>query len=159
MSVYRATRNIEASIIDFITNNVEDDWGNSFTIMRGFSEVYETKPPIIAVRLEDTEHNRIEIGSNNTSRTATVFIDIFATGEGQRLDLKDYLVDILKDRLPYFKYEVSGNIVVSKEANGNLIVQSIADTPINFDADKENLDEQDRHRHLLTLQIESQEVE
>ena len=155
---YRQSRNIESSIIDFLTTQcLADGW--NLSIEKTFARVYTMDLPSICIRVGDTVHDKIEIGSDTTKRTATVLIDLFCTSDGQRLDLKDYLVSILKSSLVYYEYVISGGVVDSKTANGRIRVLSITDAPVSFDIDRSDLDKHDRFRHLLSLQINLSTVE
>lgn len=155
---YRQSRNIEASIIEYLTTQLAtDSW--VVTVEKTFSKIYKINLPSICVRVGDTLHDRIEIGSTSTKRTATVLIDLFCQDDGQRLDLKDYLQSILKSGLVYYEYIIVNRVVDSKTANGRISVLEIIDTPINSDVDRDDLDIHDRFRHLLSLQINLSTVE
>ena len=156
---YRISRNIEASFIDYITDKLLADKWSGINVEKTFAKVYEANPPIICVRLSDTTHEKAEIGSDATYRIPLIFIDIFGTEDGNRLDLKDWAVENLKSRIPYYEYNISNKVVQSKVRNGSIRVLEIKDTPINFDTNKNDLSVQDRYRHLLTLTIDLGHVE
>ena len=156
---YRISRNIEASFIDYITDQLVTDKWSGINVERTFAKVYEANPPIVCVRLSDTVHEKVEIGSNATYRIPLIFIDIFGSDDGNRLDLKDWLVSILKDGFDYYEYNISNKVVQSKVRNGSIRVLEIKDTLINFDTNKNDLSVQDRYRHLLTLTIDLGRVE
>ena len=100
-----------------------------------------------------------EIGSDSTFRNPTVLIDIFATSDGNRLDLKDFLVDVLKTGMPYYEYTITNGQISNKTQNGRIQVISIEDTIVNLNVDKNSLDVHDRFRHLITLTISLGKVE
>ena len=156
---YRISRNIEASFIDYITDQLITDKWSGINVEKTFAKVYEANPPIVCVRLSDTVHEKVEIGSNATYRIPLVFIDIFATDDGNRLDLKDWAVENLKSRIPYYEYNISNGVVQSKIRNGSIRVLEIKDTLINFDTNKNDLDIRDRYRHLLQLTIDLGRIE
>lgn len=156
--MYRQSRNIEASIIDFLTTElVTDNW--TVNVEKTFAKIYDIECPSICVRVGDTIHDRVEIGTTSTIRTVNVLLDIFATSDGQRLDLKDYLIDELKGGLVYYEYVVSNGTVQSKTANGRIRVLELDDTPIDFDVNKSDLDIHDRYRHLISLSVSLGQVE
>ncbi len=165
MSVYRISRNIESSIIEFIQSELSSAGWTNITVEKTFSRIYgipvETfqKQAAICVRLEDTQHQQAEIGETSTNRFPLVLIDIFATSDGQRLDLKDFLVQIFKKGLPYFEYQTSGNTITSRIQNGRIRVTKIDDVPVSFGVDKSSLEVHDRYRHLLTLETSLGRVE
>jgi len=166
MPVYRASRNIEASFIDFLTTNFALDW-TDVTVEKSFARVYKIEmakgEAVVCVRLGTTEHEFIEVGSDSTWRFPNVLVDIFATSDGQRLDLKDYIVSKIKGGLPYYEYVTTNGAVDwssgATEQSGRIRVLSIDDTPINFDNDKNILNKYDRYRHLLTVQTNIGQVE
>ena len=152
---YRTSRNLEASIIDFVNEKLDETgsgWSN-IRVEKTFSRVYDGALPSICVRVGTTEHTRAEIGGTSTYRTANILIDMFCTGDGQRLDLKDWLIANIKAGISYYNYTIVGGSVDSKVADGIINVLTIEDTPIDFDIDKEKLDVSDRYRHLISLSV------
>lgn len=160
---YRITRNLEASIIDFINSYLTGsapDW-TDVDVINTFSQIKKEKltPPIICLRCGVADHAKIQIGDDSTLRTSQILIDIFASDDGQRLDLKDWLITILKHGCPYYEYVIVNGSVQSKTENGRIRVLTIADTPLEFDTDKNRLSPIDRYRHLLTLEVSTGKVE
>ena len=100
---YRISRNIEASLIDYLNDALEAG-GWSVNVEKTFARVYSISLPSICVRVSDTIHEFVEIGDTATVRSPLVFIDIFATSDGQRLDLKDFLIEKLKDTITSVSY-------------------------------------------------------
>lgn len=158
MGAYRISRNIEGSIIQYIADEISGEWSD-IHVEKTFSRIYDLELPGICIRCGVTEHEKVEIGADSTVRSPQVLIDIFATSDGQRLDIKDFLIDILKSGFPYYEYTISNGTIQSKTENGRIRVLDITDTPINFDSDKEGLDPHDRYRHLLTLTVSLGRVE
>lgn len=155
---YRISRNLEASIIDYLEDNFDNDW-TGVSVVKTFSNAEKRDLPVICVRCGVTTHEKIEIGDNNTLRSPQILIDIFAEDDGQRLDLKDYIITKMKNGCPYYEYVISNGQVQSKTQNGRIRVIDIDDTPINFDEDKDSLSPLDRYRHLLTLETSTGQVE
>lgn len=164
-STYRISRNLEASFIDYIEAQLVTDGWNNVEVEKTFSRIYrdtsssETKKSYICVRLSDTIHDKAEIGNTSTIRTPLVLIDIFGTGDGNRLDLKDWLISILKSGISYYDYVISNGTIQSKTANGRIRVLNIGDTPVDFNIDKNELDVKDRYRHLLSIEISLGRIE
>ncbi len=158
MSLYRISRNIEASLIDYLKPLFNIDW-NSDRLEKTFTRIYNIELPSICVRVGTSSHPKAQIGDDSTIRTIQVLIDIFAKSDGQRLDIKDWLITKLKTGCPYYEYTINNGTVESKTQNGRIRVLDISDTPINFDTDKNDLDVHDRFRHLLTLTISLGRVE
>lgn len=152
---YRISRNIEASLVDYINDSLDSTgsgWSN-VNVEKTFARAYDITLPTICVRVGTTNHERAEIGTTSTVRTPVVLVDVFASSDGQRLDLKDWLIGIFRDGLPYYEYVISGGTVQSKTQNGRIRVLNIDDNPIDFDVPKNDLDVHDRYRHNLVLSV------
>ena len=155
---YRTSRNIEASIIDYIKEELASAGWPNIAIEKTFARV-KANITTIVVRVGNTDHSRAEVGGTSTFREPLVLIDIFATDDGLRLDLKDFLISVLKGGIPFYTYVINNGAVQNKTANGRLNVINIGDTIVNLGVDKDNLDKIDRYRHLLTLTINSSKLE
>lgn len=159
MPAYRTSRNIEASIIDTIKDELTLGGWNNINVEKTFARVEPAKIPAIVVRVGNTTHIRAEVGGTSTYRQPLVLIDIFGTDDGIRLDLKDFLIEKLKSGIPYYNYVISNGQVQTKTLDGRINVVNISDTEVNLGIDKDDLDVIDRFRHLLTLTIETGRVE
>jgi len=155
---YRATRNIEASFIEAIQTLMNADW-SGVSVEKSFSRVYNIALPVICVRVGSTVHNKVEVGSDATMREPQVFIDIFGSDEGNKLDLKDYLVEKLKSGIVYNTYVIHNGTVQTRTASGRIRVLKIDDVPVSFDTEKDKLDVHDRYRTLITLTVSLGKVE
>ena len=156
---YRPTRNQEASIIDYLKTNFNEDW-SGISVEKSFSQVYEATLPVICVRLGNVTHNAVEIGTNSIYRSSQLLIDIFAENDGQKLDLVDYIVSKLKSGCPYYEYVIEHGVVKTKTQNGNITFKKPFEvTHINFSEDRNTLDEHDKFRALITIEIELGKVE
>jgi hypothetical protein len=165
MAIYRTTRNIEASIIDFIKDTITEsayNWTN-VNIEKSFSKIYTLSLPSICVKAERTDRDPAEIGNNKKIRSVQIIIDIFATDDGMRLDLKDCLAEILQDGCVFYEYTTHKvgreTVVNTKTANGRIRITNIDDNSVDFDVDRDKLDIHDRFRHRLTLTIELGRIE
>lgn len=158
MGTYRQSRDIEASLIDFLTTELESAW-SSIQVEKTFARIYDIELPSVCIRVGDTAHVKAEIGAESTIRTVQVFIDIFASSDGQRLDLKDFIVEKIRGGCIYYDYIISGGTVQSKTANGRIRVMDIDDSGVNFDQDRDRLDVHDRYRTLVTLSISIGRIE
>ena len=155
---YRQSRNIEASLVDYLTTELEESW-TGISVEKTFTRIYSITLPSVCIRVGDTVHVKAEIGAESTIRTAQVFIDIFASDDGMRLDIKDFIVEKIKGGCIYYDYVISGGSVQSKTANGRIRVIDIDDSGVNFDIDKDKLDVHDRYRSLITLSISLGRIE
>jgi len=158
MGLYRISRNIEASFIDFLKPLLQADWGFD-RVEKTFAQIYDITVPSVCIRVGDSIHSKAEIGDDATIRDVHVLIDIFATSDGQRLDLKDYIIEKIKNGLNYYEYEKETGQIKTRTQNGRIRVLTIDETLINFGTDKETLDVHDRFRHLIDLTISLGRVE
>ena len=158
MGLYRISRNIEASFIDFLKPLLQANWGFNRT-EKTFARIYSIELPSVCIRVGDTIHSKAQIGDDSTIRNVHVLIDIFATNDGLRLDLKDYIIGIIKSGLDYYEYEIENGQIKNRTKNGRIRVLIIDETPINFGTDKNDLDQHDRYRHLLDLTINLGKIE
>jgi len=155
---YRTSRNIEASIIDFLKENFDDDW-TGISVEKSFARIYDITLPSICIRTNVTSHDKAEIGENSTKRTVQVLIDIFGSDDGNKLDLTDYIVEKIKGGCPYYIYTISHGIIQSKTASGRIRVTSIEVTPVDDNTEKSKQDVHDRFRNLITLSISLGKIE
>ena len=159
MGVYRISRNLEASLIDYIKEELISASWNNVSTEKSFAKIYDISLPSICVRLSDTTHDHAEVGTDATIRTPLIILDIFAKDDGGRLDIKDFLVSILKSGCPYYEYTITNGAIQSKVQNGNIRVINITDTVVNLGIDKADLDVHDRYRHNLALSVSLGRVE
>jgi len=148
---YRASRNIEASILDFLTTNLNADW-TGISVEKTFANVSGDNLPVVLVRTSDVEHERHELGSSLTKRHPLILIDIYAKTDGQKLDLTDYLVSKLKSGLSYYTYTIVSGVVDTKVLAGRITVTlPISVTQVDLDVPKSDLSTVDSHHSLLSL--------
>ena len=158
MGLYRISRNIEASSIDYLKSNLQTDW-NIDRVEKTFSRIYKIELPSVCIRVGETIHSKAQIGDDSTVRDVHVLIDIFATSDGQRLDMKDYIIKKVKNGFDYYDYEIENGQVKNKTKNGRIRVLTINETLVNFGIDKNDLDVHDRFRHLIDLTISLGRIE
>ncbi len=150
MGTYRATRNIEASIIDYLTTNLNADW-TGISVENTFAEVSGDNLPVVLVRTSDIDHESHELGSSSTKRFPLMLIDVYAEDDGLKLDLLDYLVEKLKAGLLYYTYVIT-NGVASKTLAGRIRVElPIRVTHVDLNVDKSDLSVVDRFHSLISL--------
>lgn len=143
-------RNCELSLVDYIQEQVAQDWSN-VTVVKAFLKAYEKPLPVICVRMIDVASERYEVGDNELNQSFTFSIDIFATSDGLRLDLADYILNLIKEGCPYYVYSKnSGNKeILDRDADGRLtFISIVTDAPIEA---YEDGSEHDRYRHRITF--------
>jgi hypothetical protein len=149
--MYRISRNIEASLIDFITSQlIADGWTNIYT-EKTAAEIYGGHFPAILVNVQEIRPEKLEIGSKTNLKYFTVYIRIFAQNDGQRLDLSDWLLDNFEDDTNYYAYTITSGIVSAKVLTGRIVITRILENRKEL-TNTENLESTDRYRHLLSFE-------
>ena len=154
---YRESRNLEKSLLDFITNELlvaTPPW-KDFVVEKAFSKITDSSVPAILVQMIPTEHIPKECGSTATRKFYTVFIRIFAEDDGQRLDMKDWLCDILEPGIDYYTYTITDNQTL-KECSGKISIKITTDRKELENV--EGLAAKDRYRHLIGLRVSINEA-
>jgi len=165
MAFYRVSRNLEASLIDFLKQELEEENWTNISVEKSFARAYSLAmnmnngAAVLCIRASDTNRTRAEIGTDNVMRSELILIDVFATNDGQRLDLVDFILDELKSGFPYYQYQTGPNNVESRIQDGRCTIKNMEDRPVNFNIDKSSLELQDRYRHLISLQVATGKVE
>jgi len=151
--MYRNYRNIEASLIDYITYELahaSPPW--IIRVEKSFAEVYKGTLPCICISEEDSDVKRREIGSNSYWEDILVSIRIFATSDGQRLDLAAWMLSKIMPGTNYYEYTITNGVVSSKTLKGTINVLSITANRKELRA-TDNLDVMDRYRHILSFKV------
>lgn len=151
MGTYRPNRNIEASFVDFLTTNLNNDW-TGVSVECAYSNISGDNLPVVLIRTSDTEHEKHEIGSSLTKRYPLILIDVYATDDGQKLDLVDYLVSKLKAGISYYTYIIVNKQVETKTLAGRINITSpVRINHVDLDVPKDQLDIVDRYHSLISL--------
>ena len=160
---YRPSRNIVATLIDYFTTEIDLAWSN-IEVVNSLTDAQSIdiipQKAVVCIRVLDTEYSEVEIGSESRYRKIFVVIDIYASGEGQRLDLKDFIVSKLVT-MTYYEYVITSGVVSSKTATGKLIIlpSDIKDNIVNTNVDKASLPIQEQNRHRITAKLKLNKVE
>lgn len=158
MGIYRKSRNIEASLVDYLTAELSASW-TGINVAKTFAEVYSISTPSVCIRVGSTDHTRVEVGDDATIRRSQVLLDVFASSDGQRLDIKDFIIEKIKGGCIYYDYTITNGAVTSKVANGRIRVFIMSEEGVDFNTEKSKLDPHDRYRHLITLEISLGRIE
>lgn len=149
MASYRLSRNTEACFVDYITAQLSTDGWSGIRIEKSFSEVYKGELPCICINSPDRPIKRREIGTNEIFKDITIEIRIFATSDGQRLDLADWVIEKVLPGIIYYQYVIT-NGTAAKTAKGRINVNEVTDNRKEL-KNTENLDKEDRYRHLIAF--------
>jgi len=149
---FTSTRNIELSTIDYLETSLNADW-SGIAVVKGFTQAYKEKLPVVAIRLLRTGSTRKEVGNYDLRNVYTLVVDIFATSDGMRLDVSDYILNKLKLGYPYYEFskDSGNNQDLVKTQNGRVnILEFLENTRVEFGTDVET---HDRFRHTLSFNV------
>lgn len=149
--MYRISRNLEASLVDFIIEKLTDDGWQDIRVEKAFLEAFKGTLPCIVVNALEIRPERLEIGGKTNIKYFTVNIRIFATSDGNRLDLSDWLFDLLEDDVAYYKYTITTGQVSEKTLGGRIEILRFFENRKEL-TNTETLEAVDRYRHLLSFE-------
>jgi len=147
---YRNYRNIEASFIDYISGQLTSDGWTGIRTEKAFAEVYKGTTPCICISMEDSKSTRREIGSTSYLEDILVSIRIFASNDGQRLDLASWMLSKIYPGIDYYEYTITNGVISSKVLKGRINILEITANKKEL-KNTDNLDAIDRYRHILSF--------
>lgn len=147
---YRLSRNCEASVIDKITADLTTDGWTGIYCEKVFAEIYEGHFPAILVNVSSRPDIRREVGSDTLSNYVNIEIRIFASSDGQRLDLADWILPKIMSGISYYTYTITNGVVSAKVLSGKISVLEITVNRKEL-ANLEGLEKEDKYRHLLSF--------
>lgn len=145
---YRESRNLEASLIDYVVAQLTADGWTNIRTEKSFAKVYDGELPCICINILDTSLVRKEIGTNSRISTYKVAIHIFAVNDGQRLDLSDWMLTKIENDITYYTYTIVNGVVTAKVKSGWINILKITDNRKEL-TNTEGLDSSDRYRQLI----------
>lgn len=151
MGKYRESRALEASLIDFITTELTKSGWTGINVVKGFPQDYKGKIPLIGVEALEKRNQTLEIGSKTKIKYRNIKIRIFANDDGQRLDLSDWLDDLLENDVPYYEYTITKGAVSDKILKGKIEILTILENRKELQ-NTENLEHEDKFRHVIVYE-------
>jgi len=149
--IFGISRNIETSLYDYLKDNLEYYNYRDVSVVKSLADSEIKALPFIVVELTDTTHLPLEIGSTSTYRSFNLFIDVYHTNRGSMIDLKDFIVSMLKEGFPVYNYTIANGRLLSKVYDGRINVKTnIRDYFVNANVEISNLHENERFRHRIT---------
>jgi hypothetical protein len=151
MATYRETRNIEASLVDYIKAQLTAGGWQGVSVVKAFNMAYEKPLPVICIREDNQDIQTKEIGSTDVRKNYNIFIDIFGGEEGLCKDLSDWLIDILKVGCPYYEYVIDSNgTITSQTLVSKIEIPTFSSNKkINVPTDSKH----DRNRRFISLTV------
>lgn len=157
MLSWQLYRNLENSLKDFLdteisTDSVTDINGTAVPVRVGRKNDDNWTIPCISLYVESETLERFEIGSNNRDERELIIIDIYATNEGERLDLAKWVTDTINNGWQYYTYTVNVATPESpnKVAGGWVNVDFLSNTRINLG---NNVSQLDVYRHRISINV------
>ncbi len=150
MSYFRERRCLELSTLAHFTTQVASAW-SGVTLVKSFQKAYKASLPVIAIGLENNTPRRREIGNNSSLiNDYNMIFDIFATSDGQRLDLAQYMLDIIKLGWVYNTYTQTAGVLTATVAGRAQVIKFVDDRKLNFGVD---VDKYDKFRHVIEVTV------
>ena len=156
MATYRLSRNTERSIIDFLTEELNNEWNDPINlehhiyVEKAFSQIHDGKFPAILVNVTNRPDKRREISSSSLMKFINLELRIFAEDDGQRLDLADWLLEKIIPGIEYYEYMITQGQIFEKVLKGRIVILEIVSNRKEL-VNLEGLAKEDRFRHLLSL--------
>ena len=146
---YRESRNIEATLIDYISAQLIVDGWSGIDTEKVFANIYKNEPPGILINQLLDDPVTLEIGSKTKIYYRIVEIRVFATSDGERLDLKDWLLEKLENDIDYYAYQ-TGGALATRVLTGKINIEEILRCEKEL-TNTENLEQADKYRHLISF--------
>uniref|UniRef100_A0A6M3K5Z3 Tail protein n=1 Tax=viral metagenome TaxID=1070528 RepID=A0A6M3K5Z3_9ZZZZ len=153
---FSTSRNIELSTIFYLETELKNDWGN-INIVKSFTNAYKAALPVVAINLSSINSGRREIGATTLLNDYIIDINIFASSDGLRIDLVDYIMNKLKDCWDYYTHsQTSGSPeTLTRVADGKIFTTDyIMNDKINLGVDA---DVYDRFRSFIQIAVRPSE--
>jgi len=153
MREYRLRRNLEASLIEFFREALVTDGWKNISVEYNLKQE-GTKLPAIVVFSPSVENQQKEIGTGKYLKYPIINIKIFATNDGLRTDLADWMKEKFESDIPYYKYTIEEGEIISKSLAGNIVIRKInRDEKELANTAPDILEVEDRYRHLFELSV------
>ena len=155
MLPWQVSRNIESSLKEFLIGAVADDSvtdikGVAVPVRVGRKEDSDWTLPCITIYLDKKDSPRGFVGSNTRLKTYVIIIDIFATNEGERGDLADWLEEAINNGFRYYAYTPSESTpqTPTKVAGGLVELNFLTNARVALG---QNVSDEDSHRHRISI--------
>ena len=151
MAVECAYNNIEYSLIDYIAAQLSISGYSNVTVSKNYKNVEAGQLPTIVVGLLNSTPKRREVGSNSLTESPQVVIRIFATTDGERATLAQWLLTKLMGTVDFNTYTIN-NGTATHTHNGYIHIVSILSNGKEYEF-LEGLEPEDRFRHKIAFTV------
>lgn len=143
-------RNVELSTAFAFETAFASGW-TGVTVVKGFPNFPKVTLPVVSVRLNTTNTNLLEIGSRQTDDVYNIIFEVFATSDGQKLDLAQYVKNLILADWVYYEWSRGSGDTMNKTANGRIAFNDFTqDSPI-FHGD--DVDLADKYRYIIAVDV------
>lgn len=151
-------RNLENSFKYFLdteiqSDSVTDSNGDNIPVRIGMKLDNNWSLPCISIYVESETDNKIFIGSNFIDDQQLIIIDIYATNEGERTDIANWITQKIKDGWTYYEYSPN----LSNPTNPVKVKKSLVNVQSYLSNGRVrlngNTNELDAHRHRITINV------
>lgn len=149
--------NLEQSLYDFISTEISDvslqvldNQGKTKNILVKVGNSFDDNwsLPIIQVYHDSNPvMPRLEISSNRRDTRFLLILDIRCENETQRMNIADWVTNIINDGFPFYEYTMNG-VTPSKSQNGNVSFDFVLNQKVNLG---EDVSLYDKYRHRISL--------
>lgn len=143
-------RNVERSTTEYIKTQIESGW-TGVSVVLGYPNFSKASTPVVSVTLSAEFGNAKEIGSTAYESIYNILIEIFASDDGQRLDLSQFIKEKVISQWTYYLYSRGSGNTIDRVANGNInFIEFTQNSRIDFFDD---VSVQDRFRHIIGINV------
>lgn len=144
-------RNVELSTIYYLETQFSSGW-TGITIQKGYPNFTKVNPPVVAMRINNILNPQKEIGSRATNDILNIVVDIFATSDGQKLDLAQYLTTLItQNNWTYYVWSRGSGETMDKVDSGKVVYSGMIQNAPVFHTD--DVDSAERFRHTLSFDV------
>jgi hypothetical protein len=152
---FSISREVELSTLKYLEDSLEAAW-TGLSVTKSFTQAYKATLPVVAINLQEVYTDRRELGATTLENEYLIMINIFATSDGQRIDLADFIMNKLKDSWVFYTIvHQSGASETLTYTNSNKRIwvhQFVSNSKIDFG---EDVDKYDRFRHLISINVKT----
>lgn len=149
--------NLEQSLYDFLSTEISnaslkvlDNLGKEKTILVKVGNSFDdnwTLPVVQVYKDSNPSAPRLEIGSNRRDTRFLLIIDIRCENETQRINIADWVTQIINEGFPFYEYTMNGSSP-TKSQNGNASFDFVLNQKINLGEDVSLFD---KFRHRISI--------
>ncbi len=146
-------RNVELSTIFYIETQLSSGW-TGINVVKGYPNFPKQTLPCVAIRMNNILNPRREIGSRVTEDIYNFVIDIFATSDGQKLDIAQYLTTLITlNNWTFYTWSRGSGDTMDKSQNGKVVyLDMLQNAPVLHTDD---VDTYERFRHVLSFDVKT----